>query len=86
MKIKIETKKTTVSYKEIELPYYTGSICHFYKIYSQDDAICVTDLSGHESISIQRASLALGNKNNKSNEKEFKKAFNKISKILKSKI
>jgi hypothetical protein len=86
MKIKIETKKTTVTYKEIELPYYTKSSCHFYKVYSADNTICVTDLGGHESIGIYNSSLALEHSNNKSNEKEFKKAFDKITKILESKI
>ena len=86
MKIKVETKKTTVTYKEIELPYYAKSNCHFYKVYSPDNTICVTDLGGHESIGIYNSLLALEHSNKKSNEKEFKKAFDKITKILESKI
>ena len=86
MKIKIETSKKVTSYKEIELPYYSKSICHFYKVYSEKHCISVTDLTEHESIGIHHSSLALGSDNKKSSEAEFKKAFDRISKILISKI
>jgi len=86
MKIKIESTKTVVTHKEIELPYYSKSICHFYKVYSEKHCISVTDLTEHESICNQDSSLAFGSGNKKSNEAEFKKAFDRISKILISKI
>jgi hypothetical protein len=82
MKIKIETSRKVTSYKEIKLPYYSRSICHFYKVYSETHCISVVDLTEHESIGIQQSSLALSSENKKSSESEFKKAFDKINTLL----
>ena len=85
MKITIKGTKTVATSKTIELPYYLKTSCHFYKIYDADNAICITDLGGHESIFISRTDIALSCADKKSNAKEFEAAFDRISKLLISK-
>ena len=86
MKIKIEKKESISTFTEVELPYYTKSNCHFFKIYSDKHCIKITELKGYESISIQDAGLAIGHSDVISNEAEFKKSFRRISNIIKSRV
>lgn len=86
MNIEIKTIKQVTTSKFVELPYYTKSNCHFYKVYSSTHCVCVTNLEGHYSISIIDSSIALGSSNKESNESQFKKGFEKVLKAISSEI
>jgi hypothetical protein len=86
MKAEIKIKEVITTYKFVDLPYYSKSNCHFYKVYDVEKCICVTNLGSHESIAIHHSEMGLNPDLTESNEKEFKEAFDKITKILESKI
>lgn len=59
--MKIKVQKTTVENVEleVEIPFYKKSLCHFFKVYSEEKAIKVCSLEGYEEIGIVGISTAL---------------------------
>lgn len=80
--MKIKITNTIESEIDISVPAYRKTICHFVKI-TKEHMITVCNLEENESISRRSVSYwPFGNESKESNEKEFKKAFDKVSKIL----
>jgi len=77
--MEISIKKTLEEKVQITLPYFTRTLCHYYKVYSEDYCICVTNLDGYKAVQIQNASLAFASKYEVSNESEFLDMYNKIN-------
>lgn len=85
--MKIEIKESVTKCVEIELPYYAKKGCHFFKLYSEKNCLKVCDLEGHESIGVSHAGIVfIDNENKDSNEIEFREAYERVNKTLKSKI
>ncbi len=80
MKIKFEEKVQREV--EITLPKFVKSNCHFWKIYSEERALQVTDLERAYRIEESYISVALINGTIESSEEEFEEAYARISKIL----
>jgi hypothetical protein len=80
--MKLTTKKTVEEELEITLPYFTKTICHYYKVYSDTHCICVTNLAGYNSITIHQSSLAFGGNYEVCTEQEFLDMFNKVNSEL----
>lgn len=83
--MEIELKKTTTTTKtkkvKIELPYYSKSICHWYKVIDENTVIQITLMSYTDSNwnnSIQFSSVEMALSNKKTTENEFLKAYNKV--------
>jgi hypothetical protein len=81
--MEIEIKNTIVRAKKvkIELPYYTKSSCHYYKVIDEKTVILVTlmtssDYFHHNQIAFSNIDNALSEK--KTTENEFLKAYNKV--------
>lgn len=81
--MEIEVKNTVTKTKKvkIELPYYTKSICHWYKVIDEKTVIQVTCMGSslhdwNNSISFSHVESAL--KEKKTTENEFLKAYNKV--------
>jgi len=82
--MKIQVKTTTVKTKqvEIEFPYYTKDLCHYYKVVNEKTIIQVTETDYLPSICFSYLDHAL--KYKKTTESQFNKAYNKVlSKISK---
>jgi hypothetical protein len=86
MKVEIKSIETTTISKSVKLPYYTKSNCHFFKVYSEAHCICATDLDGNYGIVVIDSSIALKSDHKESNETEFKVGFEKVLKIISSKL
>ena len=84
--MKISFKETIEKEIEIEFPYYSKSTCHFFKVISENESMTVCYLDKYE-CSIERKCYVtpMSLTSEPSNEKEFNDAFNKVSKLLKSK-
>jgi uncharacterized protein YpbB len=82
--MKIKITETLTREVEIELPSYKKSNCHFWKIYSEEKAICVTNLEGYYEIGEQTIQVALKSGDEESNEEEFNEAFERIFNKLKN--
>lgn len=83
--IKITTRTLLEDVKEISLPCYVKDTAHFYKVFSDKQCLCVTEMheGGNHSIKIEDAYLAFSSaQHEESNEQEFKAAFKRISEIL----
>lgn len=81
--MEIEVKNTITKTKKIkiELPYYSKSICHWYKVIDEKTVIQITLMSYTDSNwnnSIQFSSVEMALSNKKTTEKEFLKAYNKV--------
>jgi hypothetical protein len=76
--VKLKTQVSHTIEKEVELPYYRKSNCHFWKVIAKDRVIQVTDAIGSCAI---ETSVYIGsclvNSDEDSNEKEFNEAFQK---------
>lgn len=77
MKFTIEKTTKEAIEVEISLPCYRKGICHYYKIYSENKCIQVTDIEGWFGISLHPTFLALNNTTD-SSEEEFLLIFDKI--------
>lgn len=82
MKITLLKRDVIESSIEITLPAFMKSNCHYYKVISQDLAICVTDLEGWKGIDEQRPVHAFAEGNVESTEEEFEAGFAKVLKDL----
>ena len=90
VKILVDTKQGGKKEVELILPHYRKSECHWYKIFTKENAICVTEISGSAignyimgAITISFASNALENKDAAPcSEKDFMIAYEKASAIL----
>lgn len=80
--MEITTKKTVEEKVQITLPYFTKTICHYYKVYSEDYCIAVTNLDGYKGIQIQQSSLAFASTYEVCTEQEFNEMFNLINSEL----
>lgn len=81
--MEIEVKSTTTKVKKvkIELPYYTKSNCHWYKIIDENTVIQVTYMGSSLSNwnnSIQFSTIESALQDKKTTENEFLKAYNKV--------
>ena len=81
-KLKVKTTKTFFEEVEVTLPIYRKSICHFYKVYDQEDAICITDTTTNFSIAVGYTSHAFSEGNSDSTEQEFLDAYSRVSSKL----
>lgn len=80
--MEITIKKTVEEKVKINLPAYVKSVCHFYKVISENKAIQVTTLEGHQSINETSPVVAFSNTKEESTEAEFNNAFNQIKNKL----
>lgn len=79
--MEIEVKNTITKTKKvkIELPYYTKSNCHWYKVIDENTVIEVcymSCLTEYNHVSFSNINQAL--KEKKTTENEFLKAYNKV--------
>ena len=81
--MKITVTESTEKEVEVSLPAYRKSICHFYRVLSEDDCIIITDLGGHYGINQTQSSTAFRDTNVESSEAEFNEAFDRVLKLLK---
>ena len=79
--MKITIKRTIEETHELELPAYRKSICYYYKIISEEQAIQVCFAKDNEAIAISYASIALTDKE-MGNQEEFDLKFNQVMTIL----
>jgi hypothetical protein len=83
IKIRIEKIK---EFREVEitLPYYSKDLCHYFKVFSPEKAIMITDLSGHYSVDFVNVDLAFGSatETTESSRDEFNMAFESVIKIF----
>jgi hypothetical protein len=80
--MKLTTKKTVEVEITLTLPYFTKTICHYYKVYSEDYCIAVTNLAGYKGVQIQQSSLAFASTYEVCTEQEFNEMFNLINSEL----
>jgi hypothetical protein len=80
--MEISIKKTLEEKVQITLPYFTKTICHYYKVYSEDHCIAVTNLAGYKGVQIQQSSLAFASTYEVCTEQEFNEMFNQINSEL----
>ncbi len=80
--MEISIKKTLEEKVQITLPYFTKTICHYYKVYSEDYCIAITNLADHKGIQIQQSSLAFASTYKVGTEQEFNEMFNKVNSEL----
>ena len=81
MKLKIKTETTTEV--EIELPVYRKASCFFYKVYSDENCIQVTDTVSHSGIIVAHAELAWHlDGGTDCTKEEFEDAFAKVASQL----
>ena len=87
--MKISISKTVREDVEVELPYYTKSVAHFYKVFNSELGVnrgCIQiydagfgAIGGIQEVDI---SLALSESNNQCSEQDFNDAHNRIIKKL----
>ena len=80
--MEITIKKTVEEKVQITLPAYIKGVCHFYKVISENKAIQVTTLEGHQSINETSPIVAFSNTKEKCTKEEFNNAFNQIKEKL----
>ena len=80
--MKITVKKTIQETHELELPAYRKSICYYYKIISEEQALQICFAKDSEAIAMSYTSIALTDKEI-GNEEEFYSHFHQVSKVLK---
>lgn len=80
--MEITIKKTVEEKVQITLPYFTKTICHYYKVYSDTHCICVTKLAGYNSIQIHQSNLAFGGNYEVCAESEFLDIYNLVNSEL----
>lgn len=79
----LKVTETKVKEVEVELPLYRKSICHFWKVISENKSIKVTDLFNNYEIASQNYTSAFDNDNEDSTEEEFINAYNRVLNELK---
>jgi hypothetical protein len=85
--LKIKISKSVEEIVEIQLPVYRKNECHAYYVYSETEAIKVTDLDKHYSVSQTFSELAFHLESYKDcTREEFMEVYDKVEKILKSKL
>lgn len=69
---------------EIQLPYYSKDVCHYFKAFSLAKCISITDMEDSYEIGIYHSGLAFGSasKVTKSDKDEFEDAFKRVSQII----
>jgi hypothetical protein len=80
--MEISIKKTLEEKVQITLPYFTRTLCHYYKVYSEVHCIAVTNLDGYKGVQVQSSSLAFASTYEVCTEKEFNEMFNKVNNEL----
>jgi hypothetical protein len=81
--MKLKLTETITKEVEIELPYFSKSACHFYKVYSDISCITVCTLDGNLEISQAASSLAFRDGHTEaSNEHEFDLAYENVMNAL----
>ncbi len=80
--MEITIKKTLEEKVQITLPYFTKTVCHYYKVYSDTHCICVTNLAGYKGVQIHQSSLAFGGNYEVCTESEFLDMYNKVNNEL----
>ena len=79
--MKITITKTVEETHELELPAYRKSICYYYKILNEEEALQICFAKGSESIAMSYTSIALTDKQ-AGNQEEFDAKFNEVVTIL----
>lgn len=83
--MKIQTQEYTTKTVEIELPVYRKDLCHYYKVYSENNCIAVCDLDFNFSISKSNSGLAFCRKEIEDcSKEEFEENYNKVKDLLQS--
>ena len=80
--MKITITKTVEETHELELPAYRKSICFYFKIISETQAIQVNFGESMESIGIAYASVALNSASEVGSQEEFDSKFNEVVTLL----
>lgn len=80
--MKLKFKETITKEVEIALPHFMKSNCHFYKVYSEEKCIQVTDLDGNYQIQQAHSGLAFLDGQVEATAEEFKDAFERVSVYL----
>lgn len=81
LKIKEFNEKTV----EIELPVYRKDLCHYYKVYSENNCIVVCDFDFNFGISKSHVGLAYCRKDIEDcSKEEFEENYNKVKVLLQS--
>jgi hypothetical protein len=82
--MKITITKTIQETHELELPAYRKSICYYYKILSEEEALQICFAKGSESIAMSYTSIALTDKQ-AGNQEEFNAKYDEIMQLLNDK-
>jgi hypothetical protein len=82
--MKLTIKKTTEQEVEINLPAYYKTRIHYFKIYSEEKCICVTNMNYHYEIGLKHAELAFNADAIVCTKEDFEQAFNEVSLKLKN--
>jgi hypothetical protein len=81
--MKLEIKEYQVKTVEIELPVYRKAICHYYKVYSDENCIQVCDLEDHLRVGVCSSKLAFSDENIKDcSKEEFEENFKRVSETI----
>ena len=79
--MKITITKTVEETHELELPAYRKSICYYYKILNEEEALQICFAKGSESIAMSYTSIALTDKQI-GNQEEFDAKYDEIMQLL----
>jgi hypothetical protein len=82
--MKITITKTVEETHELELPAYRKSICYYYKIISEEQALQVCFAQGNEAIAMSYTSIALNDKQI-STQEEFDAKYDEVMQLLNDK-
>ena len=82
--MKITITKTVEETHELELPAYRKSICYYYKILNEEEALQICFAKGSESIAMSYTSIALTDKQT-GNQEEFNAKYDEIMQLLNDK-
>jgi|LakMenE18May11ns_1017448.scaffolds.fasta_scaffold8107083_1 hypothetical protein len=82
--MKLTIKKITQEQVEINLPAYYKTSVHYFKIYSEEKCICVTNMNDHYEIGLKHVELAFNEYSIVCNKEDFKQAYNEVSLKLKN--
>jgi hypothetical protein len=77
--MKLTIKKTTEQEVEINLPAFYKTSVHYFKIYSEEKCICVTNMNDHYEIGLKHVGLAFNEYSIVCTKEDFEQAFNEVS-------
>lgn len=83
--MQIEVNTTTKTVVDIELPYYSKTNCHFFKVLAKDK--CIKVYEGDDACSIEQynfLSISVNTDNQPSDAAEFEAAYERISERLRN--